>query len=600
MYKKIIVIALALFLFGSNFTVAKTNNEYAVEYYNLAIDMYNSNKTAKSIKLFNKAIDLYPEFYEAHYNIAQIYMSLGRYDEALKHLEAIYKLRPKDSENLYNLGKANYQKGNLSNAYYYLKKIDKSMPQYDFAKTLIGLIEEHNHNMASNDKKNINSSIKSINTSSELNKGTVSSSQYFKKDPKLIVIDFVKPVSSELYNRKKISDDKIYANKYKGLSDEQKQIYLILERLIRANKLYYQNWRIGIGIAQEEVNAYATSANLIKINSSLYDSIYKNNDALAFVIAHELAHLILNHNQISYENNYKINQLQQRIQELNAQFEKNDTIASVNNAVGNYYGALGNSVANIFNGIGIDSANSEINKIYESERQLEINADIEAITLMARAGFDINKSYDCLDFLSRIPNIHTNRSSHPDITLRKENISYEIATIDRDKLISEGKNNIYNSNVLAVKKSIDNNSIIIEGGNISKIEYIPESRESKTLKTAYKAYLNNDMQTAKHYFHNVKSLNYKNSIASLYLSYIFEYEYLNYTHNKKTLKIAKNWAGNAKAFMHNDYIEKQINDINALFSELKNKKIKKWFIIGHLFYNFKYTNFDNTYCIFLL
>ena len=56
--------------------------------------------------------------------------------------------------------------------------------------------------------------------------------------------------------------------KYNSQLKRNKRIYK------HDNNLSYQNWRIGINIAPEDINAYATAANLIAINSSLYDSLY--------------------------------------------------------------------------------------------------------------------------------------------------------------------------------------------------------------------------------------------------------------------------------------------------------------------------------------
>lgn len=45
------------------------------------------------------------------------------------------------------------------------------------------------------------------------------------------------------------------------------------------------NWRIALIKDTENVNAFATDANLIAIYTALYDSVYENDDALAMVIA---------------------------------------------------------------------------------------------------------------------------------------------------------------------------------------------------------------------------------------------------------------------------------------------------------------------------
>ena len=133
--------------------------EEAVLLYNEAIDTYNANEVDKSIELFNKAIELDPDFYDANYNLAQILMSVGKFQEAIKPLEAILKIKPDDPETLYNLGKIQYKRGYLSSSFNYLKKIKETAPQYESAKLLLGKIEkrqdELNLEVKINEHKNL-------------------------------------------------------------------------------------------------------------------------------------------------------------------------------------------------------------------------------------------------------------------------------------------------------------------------------------------------------------------------------------------------------------------------------------------------------------
>lgn len=116
--------------------------EDATIFYNEAIDVYSQNDIDKSIELFKKAIELNPNFYEAHYNLSQILMSQDKNEEAYKTLLKILQLRPDDTEILYNTGKVQYKRGYLSSSYSYLKKIDTNAPQYESAKLLISKIEK--------------------------------------------------------------------------------------------------------------------------------------------------------------------------------------------------------------------------------------------------------------------------------------------------------------------------------------------------------------------------------------------------------------------------------------------------------------------------
>ena len=104
--------------------------------------------------LFEKAIKIKPDFYEAHYNLAQILMSINKNEKALESLEEIAKIRPDDSENLYNLGKTYFKKGLLSKSFEMLKKIDINAPEYDSAKLLIEKIEKRQEELNLEEKIN--------------------------------------------------------------------------------------------------------------------------------------------------------------------------------------------------------------------------------------------------------------------------------------------------------------------------------------------------------------------------------------------------------------------------------------------------------------
>ena len=116
--------------------------EDAAAMYNQAIDLYKQDDVNGAIDLFKKAIELKPDFQEAHYNLAQILMYIDKNEEALKSLEVLLQINPKDTETLYNIGKIQYKRGYLSNAYKHLTAIAENAPQYASAKILIEKIEK--------------------------------------------------------------------------------------------------------------------------------------------------------------------------------------------------------------------------------------------------------------------------------------------------------------------------------------------------------------------------------------------------------------------------------------------------------------------------
>ena len=399
-------------------------------------------------------------------------------------------------------------------------------------------------------------------------KSTVTYNKY-KKDPKLIKITNTKPVSKDSYNKKLASDNTIYSTYKKQLVDEQKELYVILDKLIRANKLQFQNWRVGVQAETEDINASAGSANLIYINSSLYDSLYNNKDALAFVVAHELSHLILKHGKTSYENYYKIKQLEEQISRYQAGARYENAMGRMDSALGNYGSSAGSAVVSTAYLISGAVANANVKKLYEENRKLEYEADSEALTLMTRAGYNPYRANDSMEFLSALPGVYTEKSSHPETQQRISAINTEISLLDIDELKNQGMNNIYNSKPLKIRKSSDKKTFVIVGEGSLKNNYVYDTKENKYIKKAYVEYLNNQFTDAKLNFVNAVVINPKNDIPCLYLSYISELEYHN-NDNKKSLKHARRWAKKSlKNNPDNKYAQKQLDDINKIMENLK-------------------------------
>ena len=397
-----------------------------------------------------------------------------------------------------------------------------------------------------------------------------------KKDADLIKISKSKAVNEQSFKLKMQKDNTEYEKTRNKITKEQYQLYKILDKLLRANNLQYQNWRIGMDIDTKTINAYASSANLITINSALYDSLYPNIDAIAYVIAHELAHLILGHNQIAYENNLKIRQLEIMMQKSAYAASYQKGLGDINSALGNYSTAIGNSVSTIGYHIDIAKKNKEINKIFKQERMLEIQADTEALTLMTKAGFDAQKSKDTIDLFSNIPNVYTNRSTHPDNTTRLRNINATLAINDIPELKKQGQKELLNSKVSQLEKSSDNKSIILtKASGVKKTQYSPMSQDEKLIQKAYEYYKNDDLVNAKNFFISAYMYNPNNFIPTLYLSYIEEYNFKK-TKNIKSLKEAKYWIRKAyRLSPYNSYVQTQHNDIKNFFLAIKEEKNKK-------------------------
>ncbi len=358
------------------------------------------------------------------------------------------------------------------------------------------------------------------------------------KDPKLITISNIPKVNENDYKAKIAKDDKIYNSKIKTILSKNMQsvniqpadidfynVYRIAERLIRANNLDYVNWRIAIRKSEEDFNASTTSANLIYINTALYDSLYTNQDALAFVIGHEMSHQILGHQQRTAEMSANLNRL------------KN------------------------FSGRSNTLSMTVMKKKYLAElRNMEYISDAMGMELMTRAGFDTDKGMEALTFMNALPNVKTLSDDHPMTDKRIESVMEIRTAIPTAEWVNEGKYNILNSNVLDVKKSSDRVSIIISKDEASKNFYKPEDLKTKLKRIAYASYKNRNMENAVKYFEKLKEKDY---IVYLYISYANEYLY-NQTHKDKYLTSAKEAIEKAKELAPDDkYVQEQVNALSG-------------------------------------
>lgn len=344
------------------------------------------------------------------------------------------------------------------------------------------------------------------------------------KDPKLLKFASYNEIDEGLFNQKLKNDEIIYntkiipavSKKTKTVNIEPEavdfyNVYRVAERLIRANNLDYVNWRIAIR-KTEVSNAAAFDGSYIVINTGLYDSVYESEEALAFVIAHEMAHHILGHIQRIKELNYSLDYFDSLIVQAN----KRKTNTSE-----------------------LDKVLAESRKlgIYKEFRKMEYMADAEALILLSKAGYSPYKCVETLNFLNTFSNLSTVASSHPSTTKRIESYNENLSVLDPNwKYV--GRENIYNSEVLNCKKSSDRVSIVISKSPKSKNFYNVENKEQRLTRVAHVKYLRGEMKDALKYFDKLAEIQEDDYIPYVYMSLACEYVY-NKTGKKKFLKRAK-------------------------------------------------------------
>ena len=344
------------------------------------------------------------------------------------------------------------------------------------------------------------------------NQSTVSTVKV--KDPNLIPFGNYKKIDDATF-KAKISKDDVQYNKIKDNLRKNKvddyntqaypkdfyKVYRIAERIIRANNLDYINWRIAIRKTTDgEFNAGSSNMNYIVIYTGLYDTLSDNEDAMALVIGHEMAHQLLGHGQRTA----KI------LRNLNRQYDfATDTYA-------NFDTAMRNAIANT------------------KLQKMEYSADIEGAILAARAGYNLDSAKETLSFINTLPYVGTVTLSHPNPEKRLRNFEENRQYFVEEQWKLEGKYNIYNSDVLQCNKSSDRTSIIISRGSAKNQDsyYRPETVDEMLLRYAYKSYKNGDFEDAEKYFNKLLKKDGKNPILYLYLSYTYEYLYKQTGENK--------------------------------------------------------------------
>ena len=348
-------------------------------------------------------------------------------------------------------------------------------------------------------------------------------------DPKLIKLSDFQAVDENAYKEKLAKDEKIYESeilpalkkKITTHTDETLPVdfynlYRISERLIRANNLEYVNWRIAVR-KTEDPNAYSSNANFIAIHTALYDTFYNNEDALAFIIAHEMSHLILGHTAQSGD-------LQTKIE--NADYRFHHTSVT--------YKAL-------------------MMKYMKEYRDMEYMADTEAITLITKAGYSPQKALAALNTIDTYAEIKFMRgiyNDHPDTEKRIESYKENLTVIDPN-WIEEGKSNIYNSEVLSVKKSSDRVSFVIDKAPAVDKFYQVEDVEARLKRLAYASYLNGNYKNAVKYFEKLADADEYNYVYYVYLA-LANKELYNNLHEEKYLKQAKSAIDKAQSLKSND------------------------------------------------
>jgi len=357
------------------------------------------------------------------------------------------------------------------------------------------------------------------------------------KDPKLFNFGNYKEISDNDFNKKIKKDEIEYAKISKFLSgrtidfynsqaesDDFYMVYRIAEKIIRANNLDFVNWRIIID-KSEDFNASSSETNCISINTGALDTLSNNENALALLIGHELAHSLLGHRARKVE----------LIESINRSLR-------VNNKFYFLYARK---------------------KYYKESKKMELAADIEGARLILKAGYDINSARETLSFMNTLGNASDSHSTHPKPKDRLSNYDENIKYFLIDEWKKEGRYNIYESEVLKCQKSSNRKSIIIARGKLSNSSsyYSTETLENLNLRLGYKSYVNGEFEKSINYFKDYLKLDKNNYAVYLYISYAYKYLY-EQDGKVNNLDSAKIFADYAKTLApNNQFVNEQIQNL---------------------------------------
>ncbi|BAY24127.1 peptidase M48 Ste24p [Calothrix sp. NIES-2100] len=247
---------------------------------------------------------------------------------------------------------------------------------------------------------------------------------------------------------------------------DEKSIYPIAERIIRANGLDEYPWRIKIEEDYDD-NAFARDLNQIIILKGLLDKVAGDQAAIAFIIGHEIAH----HTQLhTYNLTAFEEKLAKRLQ-AEADTEVQNLIATETKKFHAYQNtnrrrkslckkednaqntSLASSEYRVLNCQGKPDADklelikqeilTEKREQLESavkklSRQQELEADKFGYMYMVRAGYDPKGALRIFNLMARGPYVDDNNSSHPSFMERISAVKELMKKYPASNLADEG------------------------------------------------------------------------------------------------------------------------------------------------------------------
>ena len=131
-----IAVSVLIPAFATEDEISEEDMQNALAAYRHGVEMVRVKAYDSAIASFENALKYYPQMTDAYYNIASIYVSQQKYDEAYNTYVKIIALNPYDYDSILQAAKISYNRKNYSLAMKYLKYIPDDYEYYGIVQQL--------------------------------------------------------------------------------------------------------------------------------------------------------------------------------------------------------------------------------------------------------------------------------------------------------------------------------------------------------------------------------------------------------------------------------------------------------------------------------
>jgi predicted O-linked N-acetylglucosamine transferase (SPINDLY family) len=121
-------------------TATKIKPDYAEAHFNLGVVLKTQGQLENAIESYKKAIYLVPNYPAAHNNLGNAYKDLNQLDDAIRSYQAVIKMNPSNAEAHFNLGNVHKRLGNIDDSIINFKRAIKIFPDYYDARNNLAVV----------------------------------------------------------------------------------------------------------------------------------------------------------------------------------------------------------------------------------------------------------------------------------------------------------------------------------------------------------------------------------------------------------------------------------------------------------------------------